>query len=79
MVEFEYKGKAYECDEAAAKDYKVIKAIAKSKDNPAALFDGFERIFAGRDEEYAESVGGIGGMVDLFAAALKAVGDQAKN
>lgn len=78
MINFEFEGNTFECDETVAHDYKVIKAMAKAQTNPAALFDSFERMFAGRDEEYAEKVGGtIEAMTDLFSAAIVAAG--AKN
>ena len=78
MVTFEFEGNTFECDETAARDYKVIKSMAKARTNPAALFEGFERMFAGRDEEYAEKVGGtLEAMTALFSAALEAAG--AKN
>lgn len=78
MVKFEFQGKEYEADERAAHDYRIIKAVATAKTNPAALFDAFERMFMGKDELYAEQVGGtIEAMTELFGAALEAA--DAKN
>lgn len=78
MITFEFEGNTFECDETVAGDYMVIKMMSRSRENPAALFDAFERLFNGKDEEYARLVGGkFGKMMDLFAAAVDAVG--AKN
>lgn len=79
MLKFKYNGETFECDEKAATDYRVLKSMSKMGTNPAAFFDGFERIFSGKDEEYAEKVGGsIEEMGNLLSAAVEAVGDAAK-
>ena len=78
MISFEFEGNTFECDEDAARNYRVIKAISRAQTNPRALFDSFEAIFAGHDEEYAEQVGGtLEDMTRLFGAAIEAAG--AKN
>ena len=45
--------------------YKTNKQFAKSETEPAGMFDAFERVFAGHDEEYMER---LGGSVEFTAA-----------
>lgn len=54
----EFEGHVFEYDDAEAKDYRNLKRVMKSATNPSGLFDAMERIFAGKDEEYAEMLGG---------------------
>lgn len=77
-VAFSFEGKDFECDPAACHSYKLLKAIARAETDPARYFSALEHIFCGRDEEYAEMLGGGQEAVDrLLAAAFEAVG--AKN
>lgn len=79
MIKFKYQGATFECDETALTDYKVMKSMSRMGTDPSAFFDGFERIFAGNDEAYAEKLGGsMEEMGNLFNAAVAAVGDAAK-
>ena len=58
VVAFEYEGAEYEADAAALRDYAVIKAVTKVESDPAGFFGAMERVFMGRDEEYAARTGG---------------------
>lgn len=55
------------------KDYKTMKAIALGEKNPAAMYEAYERLYMGKDEEYAERVGDFDALV---AATLKAVNNS---
>lgn len=58
--------------------YKTNKQFAKSETEPAGMFDAFERVFAGHDEEYMERLGGsVESMGVLMQAAFEAA--KAKN
>lgn len=54
----EFEGHEFEYDVAEAKDYRNLKRVMKAATNPSGLFDAMEKIFAGKDEEYAEVLGG---------------------
>lgn len=58
MRSVEFEGKEYEYDETALKRYRVIKLITRGESEPAGFFDALEILFAGRDVEYAEALGG---------------------
>jgi hypothetical protein len=71
LVDFEFEGATYQVDADAFKDYRVAKWIALSAENPACAFKAFERIFDGRDEEYADALGGDAEkMGELMQSAL---------
>lgn len=72
LLKVEFEGEQYECDASALRDYAVIKAISKADVAPAKYFDALERVFAGRDEEYAEKVGGLEAMARLLEACVTA-------
>lgn len=72
VVKFEYEGAEYEADAAALRDYSTIKAVSKVETDPAGFFDAMERVFMGRDEEYAAATGGTAGIGALFNAAAQA-------
>lgn len=58
--------------------YKTNKQFAKSETEPAGMFEAFERVFAGRDEEYMERLGGsVESTSTLMQAAFEAA--KAKN
>ena len=77
-VSFEFEGKTFECDPKACHDYKVVKAMAKYESDPAGYFAAIERVLMGRDEEYAEMLGGdMKDLEKLVMAAFEVVG--AKN
>lgn len=78
VVAFSLDGKEFEADRSALTSYKVTKMVANAENDPSGYFEAMERIFMGRDEEYAESLGGGAEKVaELYAAAAKAAG--AKN
>ena len=75
---FEFEGKKFECVPAAVKNYKVQKAMANGEKNPLGMYNAIELVFNGRDEEYADMLGGtIDKLSELYVAAVEAVG--AKN
>lgn len=55
--------------------YKTNKQFAQSKTNPGGMFEAFERVFAGRDEEYVER---LGGSVDATGTLMEAAFEAAK-
>lgn len=58
--------------------YKTNKQFAKSETEPGGMFEAFERVFAGRDEEYMERLGGsVESTGTLMQAAFEAA--KAKN
>ena len=78
LLTFEYNGQKFECDEKACTSYKNTKRITEIEKNPIAAFDALEEIFAGKDEEYAEMLGGDASeLFALYLAAAEACG--AKN
>ena len=64
-------------DADALRDYRTIKAFALADANPAGFYAAMEKVYMGKDEEYAERVGGIDHIADLNTAAAEAV--NAKN
>lgn len=78
LLSFEYNGQTFECDEKACQSYVNTKRITEMEKDPIAAFDALEEIFAGKDEEYAEMLGGAASeLFALYLAAAEAVG--AKN
>ncbi len=58
--------------------YKTNKQFARSAADPAGMFDAYERVFAGRDEEYVEALGGSVSCIEkIMVAAFEAA--KAKN
>lgn len=55
--------------------YRTNKQFAMSEKAPAGMFEAFERVFAGRDEEYMER---LGGGVDAMGALMQAAFEAAK-
>lgn len=78
IIQFEFEGEGFEVNSDRINSYKTMKAIAKAKDDPACMFTVLEAVFDGKDEDYAERLGGsMEKMGELVAAAIEAVG--AKN
>lgn len=76
----EFEGHEFEYDETALTDYRTIKAIARGSVDPAGFFGAFERVFEGRDEEYADELdGSLEKMGKLLNAIQETEGDEAKN
>jgi hypothetical protein len=64
-------------DADALNDYKTMKALALADKRPSGLYEALEKIYMGKDEEYAERVGGMNNLEKLNNAAAEAA--QAKN
>lgn len=77
-LKFEYKGKTFECVPKMVRNYKVQKAIANGETNPAGYYNALSLMFNGKDEDYAEELGGdMAELMNLYTAAVEAV--AAKN
>lgn len=75
-----FEDKVFEYDPKEAKNYKNIKRIVKAKSDPEGLFDVFEAIFAGKDEEYAEVLDNdLDKLSELMSAAINNEGAAGKN
>ena len=55
--------------------YKTNKQFARGKVDPAGMFDAYERIFAGHDEEYMAA---LGGTVEVLNRVMQAAFEAAK-
>ena len=55
--------------------YKTNKQFAMSEKNPVGMFEAFERVFAGHDEEYMER---LGGSVESTGVLMQAAFEAAK-
>lgn len=84
MIAFTYKGEEFFADENFINSYKNVKKILEIQKNPESgkrlegMVELFEKIFNGKDEEYAERVGGdMASMNELFIAASQAIQDKA--
>lgn len=61
-------------DADEVKSYRTCKAMALADKNPSAFYAAMERIYMGRDEEYADRVSGLeNGLAALNDAAAEAV------
>ena len=80
MVTFEFEGKQFEADDSVLTDYEFVCDILTADEDPKALVRCFRAAFAGRDKEYARTLGGkFQKMGELLVAAVQSVGDAAKN
>lgn len=80
MITFEFEGKQFEADSDVLTDYEFIADILESDEDPSKMIRCFRAIFAGRDREYARSIGGkFEKMGELLKAAFEAAGDEVKN
>lgn len=88
MKTIEYKGHEFDYDERVTKSWKWQKAVASG--DPARSTKAIERLFCGRDEEYADVLSGIDPesdeldasmeeMAELLAAIMEKIGGNAKN
>ena len=88
MKTIEYMGHEFEYDETVTKSWKWQKAVASG--DPARSTRAIERLFCGRDEEYADVLSGIDPdsdelddamdkMAGLMAAIMAEIGGTAKN
>lgn len=64
-------------DADALNDYKTMKALALADKRASGLYEALEKIYMGKDEEYAERVCGMNNLEKLNNAAAEAA--QAKN
>lgn len=55
--------------------YRTNKQFAMSESDPAGMFEAFARIFAGRDEEYVDR---LGGSVEVTGTLMQAAFEAAK-
>ncbi len=68
----------FTADYAELTSYRTNKQFANGARDTAGMFDAFERVFAGHDEEYVERVGGsVSDVHKLMEAAFEAA--KAKN
>lgn len=78
LLRFEYKGMTFECVPKMVRNYKIQKAIANGENNPVGYYNALSAMFNGKDEEYAEKLGGdMASFMELYTAAVEAV--AAKN
>ena len=77
-LKFDYKGKTFECVPKMVRNYRAQKAIANSETNPAGFYNALALMFDGKDEDYADELGGdMAELMNLYMAAVEAV--AAKN
>ena len=80
MVTVDFDGMTFEADEGVLTDYEFVCDVLTADEDPKALVRCFRAAFAGRDREYAKALGGkFARMGELLAAAIRAVGEPAKN
>lgn len=78
VLEFEFKGKKFECVPKMVRNYKTQKAIANGENNPVGYYNALAAMFNGKDEEYADELGGdMAQLMELYTAAVEVV--AAKN
>ena len=78
MRTFDYDGHEIIYDESVLKDYRTQKVMARG--DVAGFFDVLEKLFCGRDEEYADLVGGTAeSMAPLIQACMEDAGSAVKN
>lgn len=77
-LKFEFKGKTFECVPKMVRNYRLQKAIANGENNPVGYYNALSAMFNGKDEEYADELGGdMAELMELYAAAVEIV--AAKN
>lgn len=70
IVEFDFAGKSFEADAKAAVSWSVIKGMVTGG---REMFDAFDRLFAGKSDEYAEALNDdMEEMARLASAAIEA-------
>lgn len=84
MATIKYNGEEFEYNDkllgGSPEAYAFQKRLAKSSTgNPIYMYEVYERLFDGRDEEYAEKLGGIEGLSNLFVAVMEGQDGEAKN
>lgn len=69
-----YEGE-FKADYDELTSYRTNKQFAMSEKNPAGMFEAFERVFAGHDEEYMDR---LGGSVESTGVLMQAAFEAAK-
>lgn len=68
----EFDGIEFEYDADAIVSYKLTKAITNVEKDPVGYFDAMSIIFCGKDDEYADRLGGSAAkLVQLYEACVK--------
>lgn len=68
----EFEGIKFEYDADAIVSYKLTKAITNVEKDPVGYFDAMSIIFCGKDDEYAEKLGGSAAkLVQLYEACVR--------
>lgn len=68
----EFEGIEFDYDADAIVSYKLIKAITNVEKDPVGYFDAMSIIFCGKDDEYAEKLGGSAAkLVQLYEACVR--------
>ena len=80
MAKFEYKGITVEYDEKYINGYVMAKAMARGMDDMSGFYAALERLYYGRDDEYAEALEfDNDAMLELVKATFEDAGENAKN
>lgn len=84
MATIKYKGEEYEYNDTllgeSPEAYGFQKRLAKfGKGDALEMFEIFERLFDGHDEEYVARLGSTSALSELFAAIMSAQEGDAKN
>lgn len=80
MREITFKKHKFEYDETCLTSYAFQKGLARGTDDLSGFYVAIEKLFAGRDVEYSEVLGGsVEAIGDLFRAVLDDAGREAKN
>lgn len=80
MAKFKFKDLEVEYDEAYIKGYSMEKALARGDKDPAGLFGALEKLYKGKDDEYAEALGyDTAAMLEMLSATFENAGSLAKN
>ena len=79
MRTIEFNGVQIEYDETVLKSYSNTKRLARAKEDPANVFDVFEKLYLGKDEEIAEALGGTEEVMGQLFKAVTADASKADN
>ena len=58
VKKIKFENKTFEYDSSLINSYSFAKLISRAKDDNALFFEAMERLFMGKDEEYANKLGG---------------------
>ena len=73
VKKIKFENKKFEYDSSLINSYSFAKLIARAKDDNVLFFEAMERVFMGKDEEYAEK---LGGDFTKLAQLFEAITDQ---